>query len=160
MGDEYVTNEEVYLTLSQVMQPEHIEGVQKIGGLWRLYIPDHEARCQLLAEGLNLRGKTINITKYNPFSRDPNTITVRVCDVPLIVQDLTILTNLRDIGAVIVGDCIKERLRVGGKLVNCLTGNRRIDVKLPKQPLPRYISIKSMVSRPRYTIVGNLTHMM
>ena len=73
MGDEYVTNEEVYLTLSQVMQPEHIEGVQKIGGLWRLYIPDHEARCQLLAEELNLSGKTINITKYNPFSRDPNT---------------------------------------------------------------------------------------
>ena len=83
MGDDYVTNEEVNITLSQVIQPEHIEGIQKIGGLWRLYIPDHEARCRILAEGLNLRGKTINITQYNPFRRYPNTLTVRVCDVPL-----------------------------------------------------------------------------
>ena len=74
---------------------------------------------------------------------------VRVCDVPLSVHDQEIVNALRQPGieAEIVGEVIKEKLRVKGKLVNCLTGNRRVEIKIPKNPLPRYIAVNDLKAR-------------
>ena len=135
---------EVYVQLTKCIRHEYIEGVQKIGGLWRLYITDHASVCKILAEGLNIRGKNVTIYEHNPFLRTArDTVMVRVCDVPLSVHDQEIVNALRQPGieAEIVGEVIKEKLRVGGKLVNCLTGNRRVEIKIPKNPLPRYIAV-------------------
>jgi hypothetical protein len=143
-----LTNEEVYIQLCKTIKPEHIEAVQKIGGLWRLYIPFITARCKLLAEGLNIRGRTITIHQNNPFLRtSTNTVMVRVCDVPLSVHDSEIINSLRYVGAEITGECMKEKLRVGGRLVNCLTGNRRIEIKIPKEPLPRFIRVNDFKAK-------------
>lgn len=140
--NQYLSNEEVYLRLIKIINPDYIEAVQKIGGLWRIYINDFQARCRLLAEGLDLGGRCVTIFQYNPFTRPTHTI-LRVCDVPLTVHDNDIIRTLREIGADIVGDMTKERLRVGGQLVNCLTGNRRVEIKIPKEPLPRFVAINN-----------------
>jgi hypothetical protein len=140
--DNRLNNEEVYLQLCKTIKAEHIDGIQRIGGLWRLYIPCVDARCKLLAIGIDIRGRNVTIHENNPFLRTSmNTVVVRVCGVPLTVHDSEILNTLRYVGAEIVGDCTMEKLRVGGKLVNCLTGNRRVLIKTPKEPLPRFVAI-------------------
>lgn len=107
-----------------------------------------ESQCKLLAEGLNLRGKNVTIHENNPFLRTArDTVIVKVCDVPLSVHDSEIVTQLRNMGADIVGECKKEKLRVDGKLVNCMTGNRRIEIKKPKEPLPRFTAINDFKAK-------------
>lgn len=147
-NDKGLKNEEVYKQLCKTIRQEHIQGVQKIGGLWRLYLTDTGARCKLLTQGLDIRGKTVTVYEHNPFLRTAtNTVIVRVCDVPLSVHDSEIVTSLRSFGAEIKGECTKEKLRVGGQLVNCLTGNRRIEIRTPKEPLPRFISVNDFKAR-------------
>ena len=140
-------NEEVYVELCKTIRCETIEGVQRIGGLWRLYITDPTARCKLLVQGINIRGRNIFIYEHNPFLRTANTVLLRVCDVPLSVHDCEIVNAVRHLGAEIIGDCQKEKLRVNGKLVNCLTGNRRLEIKIPRDPLPRYAAINDFKAK-------------
>ena len=101
----YLTNTEMYVALTKCIREEYIEGVQKIGGLWRIYIPDLPSRCKLVSEGLNIRGKNVTVHQNNPFTTSPNTVSVKVCDIPLSVDDNEILTVLRHMGAEVIGEC-------------------------------------------------------
>lgn len=140
MNEDGLTNEEVYKQICKCISSEYIRGVQRIGGLWRLYITDYAATCKLLTEGIDIRGKNITIHENNPFLRTArNTVLVRVCDVPLSVHG--------GVNAEIIGECMKEKLRVGGQLVNCFTGNRRVEIKIPSTPLPRYLAINDFKAK-------------
>lgn len=143
---QYVSNEDVYEALTHTIREEYIEGVQKIAGLWRLYITDLPSRCKLMAEGLNFRGRSVTIYQNNPFVLPPDTMTIKVCDVPLSVHDNTIVTEIRRLGCNIVGECRKEKLRVNGKLTSCTTGNRLINIK-KRDPLPRYLNISDFKAK-------------
>ena len=145
-----LSNEEVYKQLSKQIRTEYIFGIQKIGGLWRLHINDTQSKYKLLASGFDIRGKNVTIYEHNPFLRtERNTVLVRVCDIPLSVHDQEIVSELRShgLGIEIVGECTREKLRVGGQLTNCYTGNRRLEIKIPKEPLPRFIAINDFRAR-------------
>ena len=100
-----------------------------------------------MSEGLNIRGKNVTVHQNNPFTTSPNTVSVKVCDIPLSVHDNKILTTLRNMGAEVIGECKREKLRINGKLVNCTTGNRLMTIKTPKEPLPRFVNISDFKAK-------------
>ena len=66
-----------------------MDGAQRIGGLWRLYPANREARVQLLLEGISLRRVHVTLLDTNPFlivgnnGQEIPTIRVTVSDIPL-----------------------------------------------------------------------------
>lgn len=61
------TGEELYLALDKVVDPQRLAGVQKIRGLWRIYIDSKEARIALISSGILLRGSMVSVHDRNPF---------------------------------------------------------------------------------------------
>lgn len=44
-----------------------VEGAQRIGGLWRVYMADVTARAQVLATGINLRDTIVTLHDKKPY---------------------------------------------------------------------------------------------
>ena len=83
--------------------------------MWRIYIDNEEDRLSLLVQGLVLRGRQIPLHSQNPYNPDrtqPDTIRIKVGNVPLSADDGQIHRTLK--------------LGVDGKLTNCETGDRLI----------------------------------
>ena len=66
---------EICKACSLVANPENdeskkecIEGAQRIGGLWRVYLKDETARVNLLCQGITLRGQQVELkeTRVGP----------------------------------------------------------------------------------------------
>lgn len=59
---------EVCLAVCSVVSDERtVEGAQRIGGLWLIYLTDQNTRVQALCTGINIRGIQINLKDKNPF---------------------------------------------------------------------------------------------
>ena len=59
---------EICLAIRSVVADDtHVEGAQRIGGLWRIYLTNSKTRTQLLCIGFNLSGIQINLKHKNPF---------------------------------------------------------------------------------------------
>lgn len=68
----------------------HIEGLQGVPGMWRIYLDNIEDEVALMSEGVTLRGKTIPVLNTNPDRLDSERSTrVRIKNVPLSVDDVT-----------------------------------------------------------------------
>ena len=83
--------------------------------MWRIYMDNEEDRLSLLVQGLVLRGRQIPLHSQNPYNPDrtqPDTIRIKVRNVPLSADDEQIHRTLK--------------LGVDGKLTNCETGDRLI----------------------------------
>jgi hypothetical protein len=83
--------------------------------MWRIYMDNEEDRLSLLVQGLVLRGRQIPLHSQNPYNPDrtqPDTIRIKVRNVPLSADDEQIHRTLK--------------LEVDGKLTNCETGDRLI----------------------------------
>ena len=143
------TGEEIYLTLSKVTSPDTIIGIQKVGGLWRLYIKDRESRLPLLSQGLRLRGVNVPIFDTNPFLRDnsENLLRVTIKDVPLSVSDEVISQELERRKCKLRGNIVRQRLRVNGQLTACLNGDRVLYVDKLEKPLDRHVRLSSFKAR-------------
>ena len=48
------------------IEKENIEGAQRIGGLWRVYLKDETARVKLLCQGITLRGQQVELKREKP----------------------------------------------------------------------------------------------
>ena len=57
---------EVCLAICRVVETQ-VEGAQRIGGLWRIYLTNSNTRTQLLCTGFNLRGIQINLKDKNSY---------------------------------------------------------------------------------------------
>ena len=55
------TKEELYVSLSKRIDTKLIFGVQKVRGLWRIYIDSKEARVALISKWLVLKGAKTNV---------------------------------------------------------------------------------------------------
>ena len=59
---------EVSLAICRVVADEtHVEGAQRIGGLWLIYLTNSNIRTQFLCTSFNLRGIQINLKDKNSF---------------------------------------------------------------------------------------------
>ena len=146
------TGEEIYITLSKVTSSSNIMGVQKVGGLWRLYVTGKESRIMLITEGINkiMRGKRVPVFDQNPFLRenhDDNLLRLTIKDVPLSINDEVIVHELESMKCKVRGTVVRQRLRVNGQLTSCLNGDRVLYVEKLSKPLNRYVRLAGFKSR-------------
>ena len=67
-NDKWLTTLEVCMAVCEVVENDiYIEGAQRIGGLWRIYLTDQNTRISLLSTGISLRGIQITLKDRNPF---------------------------------------------------------------------------------------------
>ena len=111
----WLTNVEIYKAIRVRVPSQCIKGIQRIREMWRIYMDNEEERLSLLVQGLVLRGRQIPLHSQNPYNPDrtqPDTIRIKVRNVPLSADDGQIHRTLK--------------LGVDGKLTNCETGDRLI----------------------------------
>ena len=67
-NERWLTHYEICKACSIVANPEnnankkeYIEGAQRIGNLWRVYLNDETARVSLLSQGITLRGQQVKL---------------------------------------------------------------------------------------------------
>ena len=132
----------------KVIQREELEGVQRIGGLWRIYITTEPARIKLLSEGFSYKGLSVSIYEQNPFRRaeeniDPSkrTTKVTVSNLPLSIANEEIKIMLVRLGCKLETEVEYEFIRDDDrKLTSIKNGNRSVLVEsdyLQNNPLPR-----------------------
>ena len=146
--DQWITHVELYKAISTHVPAENIAGIQRVRGLWRIYMDDTESRNNLFTCDFALRGKELNVYDTNPafFRRNIHTgsyvqtVRVRVKNVPLSADDGQIKRALELQKCEIVS-MFREKLRIDGKLTNCETGDHIVIVGPIESPLPSSLSI-------------------
>ena len=132
---------EVYKAILKTIPSSEIKGIQRVGGLWRLYTEHEDSRVALLTNGINLRNACITTYDINPFLpvRDDSLLRLTIKDIPLSVSNTVIVDELekRQYKVGLSGKVIFQKLRVDGRLTNCLTGDRVIFIEKPESSLPR-----------------------
>ena len=119
-----------------------MDGAQRIGGLWRLYLKEAEARVLLLGTGINLRGIQITPRDKNPYLLPGQeylaTTRLYVRNIPLSFDNDVITSYLKDMDIKIQGPlkCVRARTPQG-KLTNFKIGDRFVDIVVPSEPLPK-----------------------
>ena len=137
----WLKHTEMFEALSTNINASHITGLQRINGLWRIYVDNLEDKVTLLSKGLQLRGNILPLLSTNPGRLDgEQTLQVRIKDIPLSVDDGVLTRELILQGAEVIS-ATREKLRITGKLVNCETGDRLITIKASslKTPLKRFM---------------------
>ena len=117
-----------------------IDGAQRIGGLWRIYFLDSEARTQVLVTGISLRGIQINLKERNPFLIPKNglmgpdvekleTTRLYVRNIPLSYGNEVITNSSTTMGVQMLGSLKYARARnKHGQLTNFKTGAQFADI--------------------------------
>lgn len=147
--EEFVKHSELYEAIGRKIEPTHITGLQRIRGMWRVYLDNIDDKVALMAEGVTLRGKRLTVLPTNPIRFDgERTIRVRVQNIPLSVDDGIIERTLILQNLTIISQ-YREKLRINGKLTNCATGDRIFIVKEStlKTPLPQYMQFGHFTGR-------------
>ena len=123
-----------------------VDGAQRIGGLWRIYLKNRPDRIFLLSSGINLRGLHITLHDKNPFSL-PSGVNVEstrlyIRNVPLSCDNEVIINGLKSLGVVMLGSLKYARARTPqGQLTNFKTGDRFVEIVVPPEPLPKKLDI-------------------
>lgn len=147
--EEWLMHSELYNAISTNIDASHITGLQRVRGMWRIYLDNVEDKVTLMAEGIPIRGKIIHVLNTNPNRLDgENTVLVRVKNIPLSVDD-GIITRVLTLKHIDVISCKREKLRINGKLTNCSTGDRLVTVKSSTltEPLPNYLNFGQFTGR-------------
>ena len=123
-----------------------IDGAQKIGDLWRVYLKDEVARIKLLSQGITLRGQQVELKDKNPFViigfEGVETTRLFIRNVPLSFDNSEIEDALKSKGVQLVNSMKYSRARdPDGKLTNFKTGDRFVDILVPDEPLPKKLSV-------------------
>ena len=108
VDEKVLTNQELYKCLLGSVQGREIKGVQKIGGLWRLYIESQSTRIKLITNGLTLRSANVAVYDTNPFlsAGQENSLRLLIKDIPLSVHDSLLIDGLDKMNCKIVGSVI------------------------------------------------------
>lgn len=139
---EFVKHEEMYGSLSKSINPTHLTGLQRINGMWRIYLDNVADKATLIAKGVTIRGRSLPILPTNPLRLDSeNTTRIRIQNIPLSADDGTISRALILKGLDVISTT-REKLRINGKLTNCETGDRIVLVKSSTltEPLHRFMT--------------------
>ena len=147
--DDQVSGYDVIKEIRSVVSEEAIEGIQRIGGLWRLYITSQDDRIKLLAQGFGYKGLSVTVTSENPFLVDstskkdaPTGTKVLIMNIPLNIPNSEIMDMLQQCNVSAESDIAYEYERDDNKrLTPIKNGNRSIYMnteQLKSNPLPRF----------------------
>lgn len=139
----FIAHTDMYRAITKVIPTKILKGLQRIRGLWRVYLDSEEGRTSLLSKGIVFKGRLVQLHSRNPRVDnrfDPGSIRIRVKDIPLSADDSQI-TRALELNKCVIKSCFRERLRIDNFLTDCQTGDRLI-VALPlNNPLPRSMNI-------------------
>ena len=142
-NDKYLTVCEICYAVRDVVGREsYIDGAQRIGGLWRVYMKDPIARAQVLVTGISLRDMQVNMDDKNPYlhpgKEDVETTRLYVRNIPLSYDNDVITDYLKNMGLEMLGSLKYVRARTQErKLTNFKTGDRFVEIGVPDEPLPK-----------------------
>ena len=129
-----------------VGRASYIDGAQRLGGVWRIYMLDPVARAQVLATGISLRDLQVTLYDKNPLKNpyllpgNENIVTTRlyVRNVALSYDNGVIINYLKEMNVQMIGELKYCRARnEQGKLTNFKTGDRFVEIVVPDEPLPK-----------------------
>ena len=144
-------HDELYMAIHKHLgSAANLKGLQRIGGLWRIYFSDRADRIALISSGLNIRGVSAPIYDTNPFVRrhDPMaSIRVIIKDIPLSVHDEVIINEIEKQKHNVLSKVLRLRLRIDGQLTNCHTGDRMLFIEPTSKPLPRVLNMSGFKAR-------------
>lgn len=147
--DQFLTHIELYKIIdANVCLGSHIKGLQRVKGLWRIYLDNDSERESMVTSGLVIRDKLVNVYTRNPriiVHENPNHLKVRVKNVPCSADDGQIERTLEYYGCVVYKS-YRERLRVDGMLTNCQTGDRIVMCDQVSKPLPRTMLVGKYIA--------------
>ena len=119
---EWLSHVELFTAISKRIDSSHITGLQRVSGLWRIYIDNLQDKVSLMEQGVPLRGKIIiPVLNTNPVRLDgENSLRIRIKNIPLSADDGVIsrVLILRGIEVIAIN---RDKLCVNGKLTNCET---------------------------------------
>ena len=99
--------------------------------LWRIYVKTQSSREKLLTEGISIQNISLSFFDTNPYSsgnHDPkaSTLKIRLCGLPLSVDDSAVLELLNKLGVKLKSKILFEKIRhpVTNKMTSILNGNR------------------------------------
>ena len=121
-----------------------IEGAQRIGKLFRIYVKCEKARDQLSTEGFTFKGRHVSFHTRNPFTvnEEPDTVKIIIGGVPLSVANSEFEKALIDLNVDLVSEMKFENYRDrDGKWTAYKTGRRFVYCKKPKLNLKPFIKI-------------------
>ncbi len=126
---------DICYALEKVSGSDTVDGVQRIGGLYRIYLNNQKARDDLLVKGFELNGCNVSLLAQNPFSvSDTGNPTTKIVigGIPLSVADSEIERVLLDKGVVMKSNIKLETYRdQDGKWTRFKTGRRFVYCEIP-----------------------------
>ena len=140
---QYMKHPEMFRAISGVASAKTIKDLQRVRGLWRIYLDCEYSRENLISRGVTIRKKLIQLYAQNPrvLAREtPDGVRLRIKDIPLSADDEQIIRKLEMMGCTI-RSCYRERLRMDGLLTDCRTGDILITIDPITPPLPRNMTI-------------------
>ena len=135
---------DICLAVEKVTGKETVEGVQRMGDLYRIYLKNQQARDIALVNGITIHNCAISLLSHNPFQvRDQiNTTKIFIGNVPLSVDDSEIERALLEQGIVFKSGLKFETYRTpDGKWTHFKTGRRFIYTEIPKLNLNQFLKI-------------------
>ena len=119
-NDKYLTVCEICYAIRDVVGREsYIDGAQRTGGLWRVYLKDPIARAQILVTGNSLRDTQVTLYDKNPYLHPGKEAveTTRLCvrNIPLSSDNDVITDYLKNMGVEMLGNlkCARARTPEG-----------------------------------------------
>ncbi|KAK3085498.1 hypothetical protein FSP39_004247 [Pinctada imbricata] len=110
---------------------DEVHCLQLDRNLWRIYLKTKDARTKLLSEGLNYKNITVSLYDTNPYSAginspDQKTLKVRICGLPLSVDDSVVMELLDNLKIKPTSKIIYEKIRhpVTKRMTSVLNGTR------------------------------------
>ena len=125
---------DIIYAIEEVCGKGNIEGAQRIGKLYRIYIKNNEARDMLITEGFSFDGRHINFFTQNPFTVKDHIDTVKIIigGVPLSVANSEFEKALIDLNVKMVSEIKFENYRDReGKWTSYKTGRRFVYCQKP-----------------------------
>ncbi|CAC5364398.1 CNBP [Mytilus coruscus] len=142
---DFLNHAELYSDIGHVVEDSHLKGLQRVNGMWRVYLDSKSDREHLIANGLTIRKKHIHVYDRNPkfvVKEHINYLRIRIKNVTLSADDNQIGRYLETEHNLKIHNFNRERLRINGFLTNCQTGDRLFMISpVPGIQLPRFISI-------------------
>ncbi|CAG2209533.1 unnamed protein product [Mytilus edulis] len=89
--DQFLTHIELCKIIdANVCLGSHIKGLQRVKGMWRIYLDNDSERESMVTSGLVIRDKLVNVYTRNPriiIHENPNHLKVRIKNVPCSADD-------------------------------------------------------------------------
>ena len=139
----------------KVSGPITIDGAICISGLWRISPLYEASRIKLLASGINIRGRNVQLENINPFtmrSGDESSGTkLFIGNLPFSYSTEAIKNHLRVAGITLRSEVVWERARgPDGSLSDWKTGRRMVWINIPQRPLNKYLKMGNGFSATLY----------